>query len=73
MQYIFIVTVTGAGIDTDVTAYRSHETALTGMGDKFMEYHVTDSEEMCVDCFKGYSPRAQCDVEFQIHKVVLPN
>ena len=70
-QTIYIVTAIGVLIDTEVHPVSTHEKAEHIAEDLKLDFLLTDIEEICEDCWKGYSRTAQCDVEIQIHEEIL--
>ena len=69
---IYVITAFGVGIDTEVHLCRTHEEAEGTAKELLSDWQMTDPEEMCYDCWKGYSPKAQCDIEVEIHEKVVP-
>jgi hypothetical protein len=66
---MYVVTAIGVGIDTNVSVWDSHNSALEHMDNLLKQYDICDKQEMCTDCVKGFSKTAQCDVEIQSHYV----
>jgi hypothetical protein len=66
---MYIVTAIGVGIDTNVSAWDTHDSALEHMDNLLKQYDICDKQEMCTDCVKGFSKTAQCDVEIQAQYV----
>lgn len=70
---IYIVTAIGVSIDMEVHPVISYEKAKDIAEDLKLEFQIVDIDEMCKDCWKGYSRYAQCDIEIQIHEEILKN
>ena len=68
---MFAVTAIGVGIDTKVSVWETFELAHKEMHNLIDDFLMRDFEEMCINCIKGFSNKAQCDVEIQIHAVTL--
>lgn len=66
---MYVVTAVGVGIDTNVSVWDTHDSAVKHMETLIKEYDICDSQEMCTDCVKGFSKTAQCDVEIQAQYV----
>ena len=64
---VFVTTIVGVGIDTVVSVHSTHAEAQMAIDKLIDEYEVEDMGEICTDVVKGYSVRAQCDVEMQVH------
>ena len=64
----YVVTTIGVCMDTGVSVHKTYDEAKEEMMKEIAFHQMTDTEEMCKDCVKGYSPVAQCEVEVQIHK-----
>lgn len=62
---MYVVTAIGVGIDTNVSVWDTHDGAINHIDTLIKEYDICDKQEMCVDCIKGFSKTAHCDVEIQ--------
>lgn len=72
MNNIFVITIIGVGIDTEVHLFNALDEADRAATDFLKEFEIEEPTVMCEGCWKGYSNRAQCDVEIQIHDCLLP-
>ena len=66
---MYVVTAIGVGIDTNVSLCETYCEAIKKMDSLIEEFDICDIQEMCIDCIKGFSRRARCDVEVQAHYV----
>lgn len=69
---IFAVSVIGMCFDTAITLHNTYDKAVGKVDELKREYGITDVEEMCRDCWKGYTANGS-EVEIQIHRNLTLN
>ena len=70
-QQLFAVTLIGVGVDTEVYLYKTNEDARKKMVYLINEWLLDDFEEMYRRCIRGFSSKAQCNIEIEIHEVTV--
>ena len=72
MDKICIVTAIGVGTNTTAMAFRKMDDAISYAMGLEGEYDMMYVENVGKNCRKGFSNRAQCDIEIEIHETELP-
>lgn len=69
---LFIVTAIGVGTSTTAMAFKKIDDAISYAMGLEGEYDMMYVENVAKNCRKGFSNRAQCDIEIEIHETELP-
>lgn len=67
-KVIYVITVIGVGINTEVHLKWNEKEAVDFAMNLLEEFDIKEPEEMCYECWKGFSDKAQCDVEIEVHE-----
>lgn len=65
---IYTVTAFGIGVPTETRSFFTKGEAYSWIQKYRKMYKLEDVEVMCSDCWKGYSPTSQCDIEIEVHR-----
>ena len=68
---LYVITAIGVSNDTEVHFAYSHDEASSVAVELLKEFGIKEFQEMCYDCWKGFSNRCGADVEVEIHEKML--